>query len=127
MEYQKIQTVFKRDKYNVIIPTEYTLPEFKWLAESNGKFEATEKIDGTNTRVNIQFKDTSIADEATGEYKRVYEVDFAGRTDKAQMPAHLEARLHELFDNVDWNEIFTSAKPKELITLYGEGYDVRKC
>lgn len=51
MEYQKIQTLFKRDEKNVIIPTELTLPEFGYLKDC--KWEATEKIDGTNMRVEL--------------------------------------------------------------------------
>ena len=58
MEYQKIQTVFKRDAHNVIIPTELTRPEFEWL--KNCKFRAEEKIDGTNIRVEIDIVDGSM-------------------------------------------------------------------
>ena len=31
-EYTKIQTAFKRDERNVIIPGEWTLPEFRYLS-----------------------------------------------------------------------------------------------
>ena len=37
MEYQKINTLFKRDANNIIIPTEYTLEEFEYL--NNNIFE----------------------------------------------------------------------------------------
>ena len=53
MEYQKINTLFKRDEKGIIIPEEFTLPEFGWL--KNCKWEATEKIDGTNMRLELQF------------------------------------------------------------------------
>ena len=56
MEYQKINTLFKRDANNIIIPTEYTLEEFEYL--NNNIFECTEKIDGTNIR--IELKSTSL-------------------------------------------------------------------
>ena len=49
MEYPKINTLFKRDENSIIIPSEYTLPEFEYLKYC--PFECTEKIDGTNIRI----------------------------------------------------------------------------
>ena len=43
MEYPKINTLFKRDDNNIIIPSEFTIPEFTYL--QNNIFECTEKID----------------------------------------------------------------------------------
>lgn len=59
MEYPKINTLFKRDENNIIIPSEYTLSEFEYLKYC--PFECTEKIDGClawNTR--IQMADGSV-------------------------------------------------------------------
>ena len=50
-EYQKINTLFKRDSNNVIMPDEWADPMFEYLA--NTKWEATEKVDGTNIRIII--------------------------------------------------------------------------
>lgn len=112
MEYQKIQTLFKRDENGMIIPTEYTLPEFEAL--DNCMWECTEKIDGTNIRIELEFSGGMCF---TG---------FAGRTDNAQIPKHLERRLHELFDSTDWMSAFPSvAGTGGSVTLYGEGYGAK--
>ena len=37
MEYQKINTLFKRDERGIIIPEEFTLPEFGWHIIVTGK------------------------------------------------------------------------------------------
>ena len=51
--YQKIQTVFKRDEKNVIMPyAELTQPEFDFLRDKPWRCE--EKIDGTNIRLEVQ-------------------------------------------------------------------------
>lgn len=111
MEYQKIQTIFKRDAKNVIIPTEFTLPEYEWL--KNCKFSATEKIDGTNMRVEIE----------SGKFT------FGGKTDNAQVPTHLLKKMQEIFteetldkffgEKTNWHEEGFKA------TIFGEGYGVK--
>jgi hypothetical protein len=81
-EYHKIKTLFKRDmssKNKTLLEGEWTLPEFEYLAKNVWTF--TEKVDGTNIRV-------------------VFEngaVTYGGRTDEAQIPATLVARLNERF------------------------------
>lgn len=117
-EYQKIQTLFKRDANNIIIPSQYTLEEFKYL--ENNVFEATEKIDGTNCRIEITpiLKEDGSLDRAT--------VEFKGRTDKAQMPVHLLAKLISLFDSNKLIEYFYKEKDDfSPIVLYGEGYGIK--
>lgn len=108
MEYQKIQTVFKRDKYNVIIPNDYTKPEFKWLKDC--KFRAEEKIDGSNMRVEIHIDENG---------NLFYE--FAGRTSRAVIPTHLLEKMNMLFPQSKLYELFHD-KVNSHITLYGEGY-----
>lgn len=49
-EYHKINTLFKRDEKNLIIEGDYSCPEFAYLAENEWTW--TEKVDGTNIRVN---------------------------------------------------------------------------
>ena len=87
-EYQKIQTLFKRDEKNIIIPSIFTLPEFEYLKDC--KWEATEKIDGTNMRVELlpTFNED-------GTLKKVL-WEFKGRTDKAQIPPHLMEKMYKL-------------------------------
>lgn len=108
MEYQKIQTIFKRDKVNIIIPGEFTKPEFKWLKDC--KFRCEEKIDGTNMRVEIQI------DEAGN---LTYE--FAGRTSRAVIPNHLLTKMNALFTHNKLYDLFHD-NVNTHITLYGEGY-----
>ena len=113
MEYQKINTLFKRDANNIIIPSQYTVPEFEYLKDN--KFECTEKIDGTNIRIELTSSDTGI------------NMSFKGRTDKADIPQHLLLKLNQLFDRSLLMEIFglIDDTPDCNITLYGEGYGVK--
>jgi hypothetical protein len=110
MKYPKIDTVWKRDENNKfkIIEGDFSKPEFdnikKWLI--------TEKIDGTNIRVS---------------YERST-VTFDGRTDDAQISAHLYKALQELFTV----ELLASAfietpdsQPPGRVVLYGEGYGAK--
>lgn len=101
-EYHKIQTVFKRDpenKYKTLLIGEYALPEFEYLA--NNLWTFTEKVDGTNIRV-----------EWDGE-----QLSFKGRTDRAQIPPFLLEALDELFTVNRFAEVFDGPA-----VLYGEGY-----
>jgi len=100
-EYPKIQTAFKRDERRIIIPGAWTLPEFEYLIDCPWRW--TEKVDGTNIRVHWD-----------GE-----KVAIGGRTDSAQVPTFLLAKLHELYDPERWKTIFPDADD---VTLYGEGY-----
>ena len=112
-DYQKINTLFKRDSNNVIMPDEWADPMFEYL--SNTKWEATEKVDGTNIRVIVTPPATDGAPVG---------VAFRGRTDAAQIPGHLLKRLEELFPVDKMTEQFNPAESplKDTIVLYGEGY-----
>lgn len=101
-EYHKIQTIFKRDmtsKRKPLIVGDWTTPEFEFLRNNTWQF--TEKVDGTNIRV--IFKDGSVT--------------YGGRTDDAQIPAFLVARLNERF-------LPFKGKVQDMI-LYGEGYGAK--
>jgi ATP-dependent RNA circularization protein (DNA/RNA ligase family) len=100
-EYHKIHTVFKRDVKGKIIETEYAHPEIFYLL--NNTWSVTEKIDGTNIR--IGFKDEKI--------------EIGGRTNNAQIPVTLVAKLQELFTVDKLQSIFNY--PDQVI-LFGEGY-----
>lgn len=100
-EYHKIQSVYKRDeKTHRFIEGEWSLPEFSYLQYTGWEF--TEKVDGTNIRVS----------NAEGV------VRVGGRTDNAQIPATLVARLQEMFP-IEKFEGLPS------LTLYGEGYGAK--
>ena len=115
-EYQKIQTLFKRDERNIIIPDQFTYPEFEVLKDL--KWECTEKIDGTNIRIEL---------ESSGNPEDGIIMSFKGRTDKAIIPEHLLTKLNWLFDRERLMEIFniTDETHDCNITLYGEGYGAK--
>jgi ATP-dependent RNA circularization protein (DNA/RNA ligase family) len=113
-EYHKIQSIYKRDmesKRKTLIEGQWTLPEFEYLAGNVWTF--TEKVDGTNIRV--IFKDGGIT--------------FGGRTDDAQIPAQLVARLNERFLPLaeKLGEMFPDARwaGHGQAVLYGEGYGAK--
>ena len=104
-EYHKINTVFKRDRStNRIIEGDWTIPEFEYLAANLWAW--SEKVDGTNIRV--MFKGGAVT--------------FGGKTDNAQIPAQLVARLNERFLPMaeQMQEVFGCDA-----CLYGEGYGAK--
>lgn len=111
LEYHKINSVFMRDpadKHKSFLFGEWARPEFKLLA--NCEWEWTEKVDGTNVRVEL----------FDGK------VSFGGRTEAAQMPVSLVSRLTELFPAEKLIRKFERVKDDFLaITLFGEGYGAK--
>ena len=106
MKYPKINTIWKRDeKTGKIIEGDFSKPEFanivQWLI--------TEKIDGTNIRVIYES-----GDNQNGS------VTFGGRTDEAQIPAHLIKELETMFTPLLF-ESNLERNPEKMI-LFGEGY-----
>lgn len=120
MTYHKINALYKRDSRGKIIPGDWAVPEFGYLA--NNDWEFTEKVDGTNIRVIIS------------RYEDNCSVEFAGRTDNAEIPKHLLEYLNNTFDTENYNgnktgaAIFGDWPVEQLrgthsrIVLYGEGY-----
>ena len=111
MKYPKINTLFKRDANNIIIPSQWSLPEFEYL--KNVEFECTEKIDGTNIRIEVIRENGDIF------------VEFAGRTDNADIPKFLLEKLNKLFSVEKLTEVFVPQFEENedfRITLFGEGY-----
>lgn len=115
MEYPKIQTLFLRDSKNIIIPDRYTLPEFETL--KNVRWEATEKVDGTNIRIEL----VPVLD-SFGDLSDTY-MYFKGRTDKAQIPNHLFLKLQQLFPKEKLLKEFPVVTSEGThVTIFGEGY-----
>lgn len=108
-EYCKIETPFVRaeDGTKKLIEGEWRNETVKYLKDSLWEF--TEKIDGTNIRVNWDG----------------HRVSFGGRTDKAQIPAHLVNRLNQLFLTNEAEELFEQKFGETEVTLYGEGYGAK--
>jgi hypothetical protein len=108
-EYPKVQTAFLRDmtvKGSPVLPGQWTLPEFAYLADKPWRW--TEKVDGTNTRLHFDGG----------------QVTLGGRTGNAQVPAHLidAVRRLGLLDVARWQEKFPLVPFDGGVTVYGEGY-----
>ena len=79
--YQKINTLFKREeKTNNIILGDYTFDYFKTL--ENTLWECTEKIDGTNIHIDIDWRE-----------ENDWSISFHGRTERADIPKHLLEKI----------------------------------
>lgn len=147
--YQKINTLFKRDANNIIMPyDEFVLPELEWMR--NCKFDAEEKIDGTNTRIEV-IREYITSDIGNNIGIR-WNVAYKGKTDNAQIPKMLYTYLttvitedkvlnslgltkemyvnDELMKEKTWSVLNTQFNVYELdetkipkrYTLYGEGF-----
>lgn len=105
VEYHKIETLFERDeKTKKLIEGNYRNEAVRFLEHNMWDF--TEKIDGTNIRI--------LWDG--------HKVTFAGRTDKAQIPAELSNRLFELFGGEINEQLFEQKFGETEVMLCGEGY-----
>jgi hypothetical protein len=103
-KYQKIPGPFKRaidgPNRNKVIIGEYTSTELEYL--SGLLWLWTEKVDGTNIRINWDG----------------HKVVYGGRTDNAQLSVRLIQALDKLFTE----ELFEQAFGETEVTLFGEGY-----
>lgn len=105
-KYTKIDTIFKRDENGTkkLIDGEFKDETVKYLA--NCEWICTEKIDGTNI----------------GIVWDGHKVSFQGRTERANIPAHLVNKLTELFGGTVNEELFEQAFGEMEVVLFGEGY-----
>ena len=104
-EYHKIQTVFLRDpatNHKTLLEGQYAKPEFEFLKNNTWVF--TEKVDGTNIRV-----------QWNGDT-----VTFAGKTDRADTPRFLLEELEYMFQGDTF-----ALKELPPMCLYGEGYGAK--
>ena len=104
--YHKIPAVFERETSGTkkLIEGKFTDPAVQFLADSEWEFTA--KIDGTNIRI---FWDG-------------HKIEFGGRTERAQIPAHLITKLMDLFMNNETEELFEQKFGENEVILFGEGY-----
>lgn len=104
--YEKIETLYERStegSKQLMIgrwrnPTVEMLKDVQW--------EWTEKVDGTNIRVQWDG----------------HSVSFGGRTERASIPAPLVNRLNELFGGEESAQMFEQLFGGRQVILYGEGY-----
>jgi hypothetical protein len=106
-QYHKIPNVFKRlpEKPHTIIWGEFYTPELEALS-TLPIWNTQEKIDGTNIRI--------IWDGNS--------VEYAGKTDKAQIPPRLAEYLNDKFRTNETEELFEQNFGEKPVTLYGEGF-----
>lgn len=111
MTYFKINSVYKRDPIKVghtrnLIVGDFACEEFNNIK----RWRVDEKIDGTNVRINY----------------RGGQVEFAGRTENAQIPAHLYNYLSKTFTVEKLDKTFPRDNQEENnwpnLTIFGEGY-----
>lgn len=105
-EYHKIETLFERDTNGTkkLIEGAFRNDAVKYLANNDWYF--TEKIDGTNIRVHWDG----------------HKVEFAGRTDRAQIPKPLMEYLTNTFSSMEAEEMFEQKFGETDVILFGEGY-----
>ena len=108
-EYNKIDTVFERDMNGSkkLIEGEFRSEAVKYLARCTWRF--TEKIDGTNIRIHWDG----------------HKITFGGRTERANIPAHLVNKLSEIFLGNETEELFEQKFGEKEVILFGEGYGVK--
>lgn len=94
--YQKINTLFMRDEYGIIMPYDtFVAPEFEYLRGL--KFDCEEKIDGTNTRIEVTpFIVYDDVDKTWPLYVE-WNVEYRGKTDRAELPKALKKYLIETY------------------------------
>ena len=105
-EYHKIETLFERDVNGTkkLIEGKFRNEAVEFLA--NNAWVFTEKIDGTNIRIHWDG----------------YKVEFAGRTDRAQIPKPLMDYLNNTFGSIEAEELFEQKFGESDVILFGEGY-----
>ncbi len=106
IEYNKIDTLYKRDMEGTkkLLEGEFRNPAVEFLKDNIWQF--TEKVDGTNIRV----------------YWDGHKVQFGGRTESAQIPAHLVNYLNATFGTPEAEQIFEEKFGETEVILFGEGY-----
>lgn len=109
IEYTKISTIYKRDTNGTkkLIEGEFCNDTVEFLKDN--QWICTEKIDGTNI----------------GIVWDGHRVSYQGRTENAQIPAHLVTKLIELFGGPVNEEIFEQKFGEMPVILFGEGYGVK--
>lgn len=105
-KYEKIDTLYVRDTNGTkkLIEGQFRDPTVEFLASC--EWEWTEKCDGMN--ISIVWNG--------------HNVEFHGRTERAQIPAELVTRLNELFGGESNAQMFEQMFGEKEVILFGEGY-----
>jgi hypothetical protein len=104
--YEKIDTVFNRDTTGTkqLMLNSWRDPVVEYLRNNIWLF--TEKVDGTNIRIHWDG----------------HQVEFGGRTDRAQIPDFLLEKLRSMFGTAEAEELFEQTWGEKEVFLFGEGY-----
>ena len=107
--YTKIETPFKRDMDGTkkLIEGDFRSEAVDYLSRNQWFF--SEKIDGC----------------CLGIYWDGYKVHYQGRTERANIPAHLMNRLIEIFGTNEAEEMFEQMFGEKEVVLFGEGYGAK--
>ena len=107
--YNKIETLYNRDMEGSkrLIEGSYRNEAVRFLKYSIWQF--TEKIDGTNIRIMWDG----------------HRITYGGRTERANIPAHLMNKLLELFGNEETEQLFEQIFGEKEVILFGEGYGAK--
>lgn len=105
-EYNKIETIYERDIDGTkkLIEGKFRNKTIEFLKDMPWQF--TEKIDGTNI---------SIVWDG-------HNVEYHGRTERANIPAHLINKLISMFGTPEAEEMFEQKFGETPVILFGEGY-----
>lgn len=108
-KYTKIETLFERDMEGSkkLIEGKFRNETVEFL--KNNEWICTEKIDGTN--IGIVWDGHSVS--------------YQGRTERAQIPAHLMNKLIEMFGGNENEELFEQKFGENKVILFGEGYGAK--
>ena len=107
--YTKIETVYKRDIDGTkkLIEGDFRNEAVEFLKDKDWIF--TEKVDGTNI----------------GIVWDGHKVSYQGRTERAQIPAHLMNKLISIFGTNEAEEMFEQTFGEKNVVLFGEGYGAK--
>ena len=108
-EYTKIETIFERDMDGTkkLVEGKFRNETVEYLKDN--EWVCTEKIDGTNI----------------GIVWDGHKVSYQGRTERAQIPAHLMNKLIEMFGGNANEELFEQKFGETQVILFGEGYGAK--
>ena len=108
-EYTKIETIFERDMDGTkkLIEWKFRNETVEFLKDN--QWICTEKIDGTNI----------------GIVWDGHKVSYQGRTERAQILAHLMNKLIEMFGGETNEELFEQKFGETQVILFGEGYGAK--
>lgn len=108
-KYTKIETIFERDMEGSkkLIEGKFRNETVEFLKDN--QWICTEKIDGTN--IGIVWDGHSVS--------------YQGRTERAQIPAHLMNKLIEMFGGNENEELFEQKFGENKVILFGEGYGAK--